>query len=1190
MLLPAASLAAQINDFGEGLKEVVAFPAPYAPATVNLTIPAECHVRKVALNITTASYDPSSPLYPESVRALFNDSLLYEFNGTGFGAFGRQEYFSDGTREFPGRFATSGGQNATTVRVPKRAVVDNATFELAGAGGAKIVELLNLTNSGTYSTFGYSAAGAGDLDGDGTADFVVGDQSFSGTQTYSGRATVFFGGPDLSKARILNITGSNQYGYFGCSVGSAGDVNGDGFDDLIVGEYGYSKGTSYYVGAAHIFFGGRPMDSDPDVSFIGTMTYGELGMSVAGAGDVNGDGYDDVLVGEPYNSTSGQYRGTAYAYFGGKVMDAVPDLVFEGVDNNEYFGASVAGAGDVNGDGRPDIIIGAMGASPGGTGSGEARIYFGGPGLDNQTDVYLPGAWAGAYFGGEVASAGDVNGDGFGDVIVGAYLNSSLGTYTGAAYLFLGAKAMDSVPDLSLSGESGMDYFGFSVAGGFDINSDGYDDIAVGAPYRGDTATYAGRAYVYFGGQSMNVSPDAILERGTSYEQMGMTIAGAGDINGDGHEELLVGAPGWIGMGDGGRVIIYSTLDGVLDPKLEVASKAAFGLTGYINRTFATPDLSKYINDYLPQQFPSGWDSFGNTYCDVPLNISGRSEGSVSLRLLNLTYSLSLALPDFSDALNAWIPAHRKEADQSGNLKIPVRLESSTPGRVRLTDLSIVIDESPRLLGPIPDASLDEDSFRNDLIDLGGFFEDDFDSSEQLAFSLVSSTFPEMVAVSIINGRYVSADALSGDQNDNWTGTVEAVVRAEDHWGSGRSSNVFRILVRNVNDPPVITSQPPTDAYGDVEWVYRVLADDGDRDRLTFRLDTGPAGMAVNASTGVMTWIPQKWGRYQVAVSVSDESSVEWQKFTLTVPNRPPAITSLPKTDAFIGQAYSYAVAANDPDGDALSYTLGTGLEGFLIDRATGLVTGTPFILGDQELVVGVSDGKAELFQRFTLKVVWPNRSPYVTTNALAPAQEGMPYSYEIRGYDSDKDPIEFVLAAGPSWLAIDKSSGLLRGTPELAGNYSLMIKVQDGRGGEGRQELSLRVADSVAPTLTLDSPAGKVRGAVRLAGNVVRGSREVLRIEVRLNGGEWREARFNSSWNLTVDTGKLRDGEHSVQVRAYDGWEYSPTVSGILDVDNSKDIQTGAIGPGAGLLIAVAIAAAAAAAAAVVLLRRRKG
>jgi hypothetical protein len=392
-----------------------------------------------------------------------------------------------------------------------------------------------------------------------------------------------------------------------------------------------------------------------------------------------------------------------------------------------------------------------------------------------------------------------------------------------------------------------------------------------------------------------------------------------------------------------------------------------------------------------------------------------------------------------------------------------------------------------------------------------------------------------------------------------------------------------------MNDPPVVTSEPPLSASGGDEWVYRVLALDGDRDRLAFSLATSPGGMAINGSTGVITWIPQKWGRYPVAVSVSDGSSVAWQNFTLAVPNRAPELSSEPVRNAFIGQPYSYQVRATDPDGDPLTFSLATGLDGFTIDPAVGLISGVPMVLGDHELTVAVSDGRAGAYQNFTLKVVWPNRAPFITSNAATTATEGLTYAYDVRAYDNDKDVLEFSLESGPEWLLLDPAGGRLSGTPAQAGNFTVVVAVSDGRGGAGRQEFTLKVADSVPPSVSLDAPAGKVRGAIGLGGAVTRGTREVVSVEVRLDGGQWRPVAFNSTWSMSLDTRGLRTGDHIVEARAYDGLEYSTMAGAMLEVDNSGDIRTGGAGPGALALVAAAAACALAAAGAAALVWRRK-
>src|SRR5262245_62051016 len=161
-----------------------------------------------------------------------------------------------------------------------------------------------------------------------------------------------------------------------------------------------------------------------------------FGSSVASVGDVNGDGYDDVIIGANFFPSEGG-QGRAYLYFGGPAIDSLADLVIPFPPGGSgWFGISVASAGDFNGDGYPDIIVGARYA----VFSGKAFIYYGGPSLDATPDLTLTGENTGSWFGSSVASVGDVNGDGFDDVIVGA---PNYGSQAGRAYVFLGG----SVPD-----------------------------------------------------------------------------------------------------------------------------------------------------------------------------------------------------------------------------------------------------------------------------------------------------------------------------------------------------------------------------------------------------------------------------------------------------------------------------------------------------------------------------------------------------------------------------------------------------------------------------------------------------------------------------------------------------------------------------------------------------------------------
>ncbi|MBK6876050.1 MAG: FG-GAP repeat protein [Ignavibacteria bacterium] len=192
-------------------------------------------------------------------------------------------------------------------------------------------------------------------------------------------------------------------------------MDGDGDSDVIVGAVGYSSNT----GRAYIYFGGYSIDNTADVTMTGEASGAAFGNSVSSAGDVNRDGYSDVIVGSV---------GRGFIYYGGTSMNNTADVIMTGEALGDDFGNSVSSAGDVNGDGYSDVIVSAVGYS---LNTGRAYIYFGGAAMDNTADVTMTGEVIDSDFGSSVSSAGDVNGDGYSDVIVGANQTGRAYTYFG---------------------------------------------------------------------------------------------------------------------------------------------------------------------------------------------------------------------------------------------------------------------------------------------------------------------------------------------------------------------------------------------------------------------------------------------------------------------------------------------------------------------------------------------------------------------------------------------------------------------------------------------------------------------------------------------------------------------------------------------------------------------------------------
>ena len=371
------------------------------------------------------------------------------------------------------------------------------------------------------------------------------------------------GSGSLSGA-AAEYTGIGSGDYAGQAVAGAGDVNGDGYDDMLIGAMNANGGTGHAAGAAYIVLGGAAPTSG-SLSGAGATYDGEgteqAGYSVGGVGDVDGDGYDDVLIGANYYGEDSSYAsGASYLVLGGphptsSVLSAA-GVAYIGQERDASADA-VAGAGDVNGDGFADLLIGAPGNTDGGQASGAAYLVLGGPSpaggsLSAADAEYTGQAWpVQDEVGAAVAGAGDVNGDGLDDMLIGAATNSEGGDFSGAAYLVLGTRTPKGTSltgvDAEYIGEAARDEAGSSVAGSGDVNADGYADFLIGAPGNSDGSLEGGAVYLLLGGPapasaSLSSADAEYTGRAGDDAGAGTSVSGAGDVDGDGHDDVLIGA------------------------------------------------------------------------------------------------------------------------------------------------------------------------------------------------------------------------------------------------------------------------------------------------------------------------------------------------------------------------------------------------------------------------------------------------------------------------------------------------------------------------------------------------------------------------------------------------------------------------------------------------------------------------
>ncbi len=324
------------------------------------------------------------------------------------------------------------------------------------------------------------------------------------------------------------LNGTVPDGAFGSSVSGAGDVNNDGYDDFIIGAPGDNT-VAHNAGAAFVYSG---YDGAVLHALYGQSISDEFGTSVSAAGDVNNDGFDDLIVGAPQISTFPAHAGLIRVFSG---LNGAVIYTIHGVSNDEYFGWSVAGAGDVNNDGFDDVIAGALEARDGkGQPVGAARVYSG---VDGTLLYQFLGDAAIDHFGQSVDGAGDVNNDGFDDLIVGASNSDIDGPDAGLARVFSGA---NGTVLHEWTGGNFADQLGFSVAAAGDVNNDGHADLIVGAPFNDNNGPESGLARVFSGANGTVLYS---FYGDATNDFFGRAVSGAGDVNADGFDDLLVAAP-----------------------------------------------------------------------------------------------------------------------------------------------------------------------------------------------------------------------------------------------------------------------------------------------------------------------------------------------------------------------------------------------------------------------------------------------------------------------------------------------------------------------------------------------------------------------------------------------------------------------------------------------------------------------
>ncbi len=854
-----------------------------------------------------------------------------------------------------------------------------------------------------------------------------------------------------------------------------------------------------------------------NVTFLGESANDQAGFSVSICGDVNKDGFDDILIGAPTNDENGNDSGQVYLIFGkesGYVMDmniSNSSASFHGEQAGNMLGGRVAGAGDVNGDGYADFLITALNLDEYPNYTGKVYLILGKE-IGWEIDMNISNCSASFYgefpeddFGYSISCVGDIDDDGFDDFAMVALHSDFGGNQSGKAYIVYGKSSgwsrnqNASTCDASFYGFDDWKRVGRSVHGGGDINGDGIDDLMVASHGR----RHDGRVYIFFGNNSrwrrnLNISICDVTIDGPTNGHLGVDMDSKGDINGDGIEDLVIGSPSYPQSGgptiQAGTVYVihgrtsgwkklYRT--GRAEYDLSLIGENSYGHIGSQISYLGDINFDGY-DDFIAAGVRSGALNGGETYLVLGrerFKFRNLSFGKMNASFMGTTQEYSgSSISGNGDVNGDTIPDILIGAPRNGSKgrhtgAVYLIFPYMTYAPVDVAQLKVFSDPGyTREINWTP---------INTTVYLQVVGKDSNPLSRDRAMVEVDGgyTYDHVLwldEVGVNTGVFRSELTVSWDETfgKNVQTRIGDTLEIESREGRGLSTELFIGIPVNIHPKPgdmtiyedeLLSMEFRSDGMNPViGWDVTFDINDwltwkGDHNRL--------AGIPLNDDIGL----------FEIEITARDlYGFTETIGFSITVLNTPPKILTESRNTTLEDEAYIVDYDSSDDPSGITRWTHATNADWLDLDRYSGLLSGTPSNddVGIYDVNITVNDGNGgKRWQEFALQVIDVNDAPKIIGLDQKIVVEEELYLVDYDAVDID-DPEEFIwnLSTDAEWLTLNGTSGILSGTPaqEDVGSYIVNISVEDVRGGLDSREFNLIVAEVNDAPLWLDVPGDR--------------------------------------------------------------------------------------------------------------------